>query len=86
MRLIRQPAYDVYQYFLFCGNTIAFAEGELLLRPIKSVLGLPNVYIENIIYHHIYPPPKIFQGIIMQPLFPTRFVIFPLLVLSFSLL
>ena len=62
LRLIRQPAYDVYQYFLFCGNNIAFAEGELLLRPIKSVLGLPNVYIENIIYHHIYPPPKIFSG------------------------
>jgi hypothetical protein len=61
-RLLRQPAYDVYAYYQFCTSTIGFQNGELLMRPIKQLLGLPYYYIENEIYLYLYDVVKIFSG------------------------
>jgi hypothetical protein len=62
-RLVRQPAFDAAQFYNYCSNVIELQNGELLLRPLKQILGIPHFYIENEIYHYIYGPSiKVFSG------------------------
>jgi hypothetical protein len=54
-RLLVTPADDLYAYFLIFPDQVGFQWGGTMIKPIQTVLGLPNFYIENYVYRVISP-------------------------------
>ncbi len=54
-RLVVTPADDLYAYFLIFPGQVPFQMGGTLLKPVQTVLGLPNFYIENYVYRFTSP-------------------------------